>query len=92
MSQTAQDTEANVPLNSSPTVRALQTGGAEKVKEYFKLVLVVLAIVIVIVNLITSVRAGQAVSVSTLEELSKVVSAAIEERVPQWRNATWTAQ
>ncbi len=89
------DTEANAPLRTpavTNSARVLIPLRAERLKEWFKIAIVLITITLVLVNLWTSIRRGEDIrdaSTAALAGIAKVAALGEEART-QWKNTTST--
>jgi succinyl-CoA synthetase beta subunit len=85
------DTEASTHLRIQPETitRTAQTQRAERLKEWFKIVLVAITVGFVLINLWASIRKGEDIADASSAALAGIArTAALEEIVTQWKNRT----
>ncbi len=99
MSQINADPEANVPLSTATADNlhrnTLPTQRADRLKGLLKIIFLVIALGLIFVNLLTSIRKGEDIAEATTEAFGKIANtafaAAIEEAA-KWKNGTMTTQ
>ncbi len=80
----ADNTNANTNTNTAQPYRRL-----ESLKEYLKIVFVVITVLLILVNLWVSIRKGEDIAEASSTALASIARAAtLEEARTQWKNTT----